>query len=226
MASGAFAGVCFDGDGDRVVLVADDGRLLDGDDILYLLSLQLQEEARLPGETVVATVMSNLGLEHALRGRGITLRRVSVGDRYVWQEMVERGLFLGGEQSGHIIHRHYTTTGDGLLTGLLVLAGAVQTNLPLSRIPLPPRFPQKIVNLPVREKVPLDGLAGYADFIKELEEFLDGGRLSVRYSGTEMRLRIMAEAESEELVDRALDEARAYFQKQLCPWPAERGRER
>jgi phosphoglucosamine mutase len=215
-AAGAFAGICFDGDGDRVVLIADDGRLLDGDDILYLLALQLQEEGRLPGEAVVATVMSNLGLEHALHGRGITLLRASVGDRYVWQEMVERGAYLGGEQSGHIIHRHYATTGDGLLTGLLVLAGAVRKNLPLSRISLPPRFPQKLVNLPVREKVPLDRLAGYADFIKALEKFLDGGRLSVRYSGTEMRLRIMAEAETEALVDRALGEARAYFQKHLC----------
>ena len=215
LASRADAGVCFDGDGDRVVLIRDDGRLLDGDDILYLLALAMKEEGRLHGDGVVATIMSNLGLERALADRGIALHRAPVGDRYVWQEMVGRGCYLGGEQSGHIIHRHFSSTGDGLLVGLLVLTSALGRGLKLSELPLPSRYPQKMVNIVVREKVSLDTLPGCADVMKRLEQSLAGGRLSVRYSGTEMKLRIMAEAESAELVDAALEEAQAYFKRVL-----------
>ena len=211
---GAWAGVCFDGDGDRVVLVAGDGRVLDGDDLLYLLALDLKAAGDLSGGGLVATIMTNLGVEEALRAAGIAMHRAPVGDRYVWQAMVERNWVLGGEQSGHIILRDHTTTGDGLLTAILALgAAAKRGGLPV--IAWPSRWPQRMINLPVARKVPLDRVPGANEKIQALERDLDGGRLSVRYSGTEMKLRVMAEAREASLVDRAIADASAFFSKAL-----------
>ncbi len=212
---GAWAGICFDGDGDRVVLVAGDGRIADGDDLLYLLALDLQAAGDLPGGGIVATIMTNGGVEEALRSARVAMHRAPVGDRYVWQAMVERGWYLGGEQSGHIINRHHTTTGDGLLTALLALGAAARRG-GLHAIPWPARWPQRIVNLPVARKTPLERVPGAAEKIVELERSLNGGRLSVRYSGTEMKLRLMAEAREAALVDRAIEGAAAFFSTALA----------
>ena len=159
--------------------------------------------------------MTNLGVEEALRAAGVDMHRASVGDRYVWQAMVERGWYLGGEQSGHIINRHHTTTGDGLLTAILAL-GAAAGRGGLDAIEWPRRWPQRSVNLPVARKVPLEEIAGAVERMEALERGLDGGRLSVRYSGTEMKLRVMAEARDAALVDRALEAAAAFFADALA----------
>jgi phosphoglucosamine mutase len=211
---GAWAGACFDGDGDRVVLVAGDGRIVDGDDILFLLASGLKAAGDLPGDGIVATIMTNLGVEEALRAEGIALHRAPVGDRYVWQALVERGWVLGGEQSGHIIDRRHATTGDGLLTALLALGAAARFG-GLAGVPWPSRWPQRMVNLPVARKVPLEQVPGAKAKIAELEKSLDGGRLSVRYSGTEMKLRIMAEAREMALVDKAIEEGSRFFSEAL-----------
>jgi phosphoglucosamine mutase len=195
LANGADAGVAFDGDADRVMLVAPSGRIVDGDAMLLIAARRLQADGHLPGNLVISTVMSNLGLEKALDRLGIAMPRTPVGDKYVLEEMVRRGAALGGEQSGHIIFREYATTGDGILTALKVLetavvAGATLDDLTADLIV----YPQLLVNVRVKERRPLQQLPRVTDEIRACEAELNGsGRILVRYSGTEPLLRVMVE---------------------------------
>ena len=192
-ASGADLGIALDGDADRIVLADGEGRLLDGDDILYLWVVEMAREGRKP-EAVVGTVMSNFGFERALSDLGVRLLRAAVGDRYVVEEMDRLGVLLGGEQSGHLIRADLTTTGDGTLTGLHVAASVAATRVPLATGPRLVRAPQVLLNVKVRERVPFESIPGFAGLMTNAEERIAGsGRILVRYSGTELLARVMVE---------------------------------
>lgn len=191
--TGADLGVAFDGDADRALFVSHSGKIVNGDAVLLLTALPLHARGRL--KEVVATVMSNLGLELALRAHGIGLVRTSVGDKYVLEEMLRRDAPLGGEQSGHVIFRDYATTGDGLLTALRVLDAMRATGRNLDELTAElTTYPQLLVNVRVRERKPLEELAGVAAEIRQAEaEFGAAGRVLVRFSGTEPLARVMVE---------------------------------
>ncbi|HTR67728.1 MAG TPA: phosphoglucosamine mutase [Terriglobales bacterium] len=194
-------GVTFDGDADRALFSDADGRVVDGDAVLLMASRDMLAQGRLPGSVVVATTMSNMGLEIALRGSGIKMLRANVGDKYVLEEMQKTGATLGGEQSGHIIFRDGdATTGDGLMTALRVMEVLARTGKPLAELVKDLRvFPQTIKNVRVREKVPFAKVPEVQSAIEAAQQELDGnGRVVVRYSGTEALARVMVEAESEE----------------------------
>jgi len=196
---GSDVGIALDGDGDRVILVDERGEIVDGDRILGTAALYLKEQGKLSRDLVVATVMSNLGLERHLAGRGIALLRTPVGDRYVFDEMVRTGAILGGENSGHIIFSEFNPTGDGILAALQILAIMQKTGKRLSELASAiPLFPQVQKKLTVSRKPPLDRLPKLQQAIAEGERSLSGGRLIVRYSGTEPVLRVMAEGEDAE----------------------------
>jgi phosphoglucosamine mutase len=192
-------GVAFDGDGDRAIFVDEAGQVVNGDAVLFMCARQLQREGRLKGNAVVATVMSNIGLELALRTIGVDLVRCPVGDKYVMEEMLKRGLSLGGEQSGHIIFSDYLFTGDGLCTALNVLRTVALTGRPLGDLAADLiSFPQVLLNVRVREKVELQAVPAIAAAIATVEARVNGqGRLLVRYSGTEPLLRVMLEGRHE-----------------------------
>ena len=201
---GADAGVAFDGDADRAMLATASGRVVDGDAILLTAARWMKEQGTLKGGCVVGTVMANLGLEVALREEGLELVRTKVGDRYVLEEMQRRGANLGGEQSGHVIFLDHAPAGDGMLTALEMLsivrgrAKSLEELVDGFRV-----FPQKLQNVPVREKRPLEHAAAVQDAVAEAEAALGSrGRVLVRYSGTESLLRVMVEAEDSADVDR------------------------
>ena len=197
-------GVAFDGDGDRAILVDHTGRVLDGDHVMLMCARRMQAEGRLRGNAVVATVMSNLGLELALKALGIELIRTQVGDKYVMEEMQKRNLSLGGEQSGHLIFSDYLVTGDGLITALNVLRVMAATGRELADLAGDlTTYPQVLVNVRVREKMRLEAIPQVADAMKKVEERLGvNGRLLVRYSGTEPLLRVMLEGRDKQEIDR------------------------
>ncbi len=196
MLTGAHVGVALDGDGDRVILVDERGEVFDGDDVMALLGSRMAAAGRLNANTVVGTVMSNFGLEAALARHGVRLVRADVGDPAVVREMRNRSYNLGGEQSGHVIFMDHSTTGDGLITALLVLSQMIEQQKPLSKLRLVKRVPQLLENVVVRERVPFDQLAEVKQAILNAENELAGcGRLLVRYSGTEMLARVMVEGE-------------------------------
>jgi phosphoglucosamine mutase len=201
--AGAALGLAFDGDADRCITVDASGRVLDGDHVLFLAARDLRRAGRLPGGRIVGTVMSNLWLERALAAEGIGLLRAPVGDKYVLEEMQRQGIALGGEQSGHIIFLETATTGDGLLTGLLVASLLRRTGLDLAAWAATIRpFPQVLVNVPVRARPPLETHPVLGPAIRAEEEKVRGlGRVLVRYSGTEAKARIMVEGESAALVE-------------------------
>jgi phosphoglucosamine mutase len=186
-------GVAFDGDADRAMFVSHSGKVVDGDAVMLLCARPLHARGHL--KEVVATVMSNLGLERALKRSGIGLVRTPVGDKYVLEEMVKRGAPLGGEQSGHVIFRDYATTGDGLLTALRVLAVMRESGADLDQLTADLEiYPQRLVNVKVQGKRPLAELAGVNEEIRRAEsEFGDAGRVVVRFSGTEPLARVMVE---------------------------------
>jgi phosphoglucosamine mutase len=192
-------GISLDGDADRCILTDDKGNVLDGDMILSICAADLHSRGLLPGNTVVSTVMSNLGLEKFLKPKGIRVLRTQVGDRYVLEEMLKSGASLGGEQSGHTIFLNHATTGDGILTALMVLSVMCRTGKSLSELSKDfIKFPQKLVNIPVSSKPPLESLSSVSEVIaKKEKELRDSGRILVRYSGTENKARIMVECESE-----------------------------
>jgi phosphoglucosamine mutase len=196
---GCHMGVAFDGDGDRAIFVDHTGRVVDGDAVLFMCARQLLHENRLRNRAIVATVMSNIGLEIALRPLGIQLVRCPVGDKYVMEEMLNRGLSLGGEQSGHVIFSEYLFTGDGLCTALNVLRTCAMTGRPLADLAADlVSYPQVLLNVRVREKANLSDFPPVADAIARVETRLEGqGRLLVRYSGTEPLLRVMLEGKNE-----------------------------
>jgi phosphoglucosamine mutase len=197
VARGCDLGVAFDGDGDRAIFVDHTGRVVDGDAVLYLCAKQMQATGRLRGGSIVATVMSNIGLELALRDIGIGLVRCPVGDKYVMEELLRDNLSIGGEQSGHIIFPDLLFTGDGIVTALSVLRVMAETGRPLAALAAELRtFPQVLVNVRVREKRDWQDIPSVATAAAAVDARLAGrGRLLVRYSGTEPLLRVMIEGE-------------------------------
>jgi phosphoglucosamine mutase len=207
VAHGADVGICLDGDADRILLIDETGTIADGDQIMALMAARWAEEDRLVDGTLVATVMSNLGLERFLTGRGLRLERTKVGDRYVVEAMRAKGWNLGGEQSGHIVMTDYATTGDGLMAGMQFLAEMVRTGQPASR--LARRFepvPQLLQNVRFAAgQTPLEA-ARVQGAIAEAEATLSGkGRLLIRKSGTEPLIRVMAECEDEALLSQVVE---------------------
>jgi phosphoglucosamine mutase len=196
-------GIAFDGDGDRVILVDHHGQVVDGDKILGICARDLLARGKLTRKTVVGTVMSNLGLEVALKGLGLKLLRTPVGDRYVVEAMVKGGYNLGGEQSGHLVFLDHATTGDGILTALRLLAVMVREEKPLAELAsFVETYPQVLINVGVKERQDLKSLPWARQAILAAEKRLDGrGRLLVRYSGTEPVLRIMAEGEDPQEIE-------------------------
>jgi phosphoglucosamine mutase len=196
---GCRVGVAFDGDGDRAILVDADGRVIDGDAVLLMCARHLKSRGQLHGNGIVATVMSNIGLEMALRESGIEMVRCPVGDKYVMEEMIKRGLSLGGEQSGHIIFSEHLFTGDGIVTALSVLRVMAETGRELADLAAElVTYPQVLLNVRVREKKDLQAVPEIADSMRRVEERLAGnGRLLVRYSGTEPLLRVMIEGQDQ-----------------------------
>ena len=210
-------GVAFDGDGDRAILVDDLGRIVDGDAVLLMCARQMKAEERLRGNAVVATVMSNIGLEIALRDSGIELVRCAVGDKYVMEELAARNLVLGGEQSGHIIFADQMFTGDGLITALNVLRTMVATGRELADLAAQmQRFPQVLLNVKVQRRAKLEEIPGIADAMNRVEGRLGHqGRLLVRYSGTEPLLRIMLEGRDEHAIQLWANEIAEEVRKHL-----------
>jgi phosphoglucosamine mutase len=198
----AAMGITFDGDADRALFADDHGNVVNGDAVLLLAARDLQSRGLLTNSTVVATTMSNMGLEAALKRSGIQMLRAAVGDKYVLEQMLATNAALGGEQSGHIIFSGRSTTGDGLLTALLLLDIVHRSGKSLSELIADLKvFPQVIVNIKVREKKPLDTIPTVASAIAAAEkELADSGRVVIRYSGTEALARVMIEAESEPLM--------------------------
>jgi len=195
LASGADVGIALDGDADRCIMCDDKGEIIDGDQILAMLGCDLLAKAALPRCTVVATVMSNLGLDRAIRDAGGRVVRVGVGDRYVVERMRKDGLVLGGEQSGHVVMRGFSTTGDGLVTGLGVLGLMVEREAKLSKLArCMHKFPQVLRNVNVTHKPDLGAMDGVQAAIQSVRDVLgDDGRVVVRYSGTQMMARVMVE---------------------------------
>jgi phosphoglucosamine mutase len=211
-------GITFDGDADRALFSDAGGRVVNGDGVMLLCAREMQARGVLAGDTVVATTMSNMGLEIALRRSGFRMLRAPVGDKYVLEEMRKTGATLGGEQSGHVIFRDGdATTGDGLLTALRVLEAMARADKSLAELVADLKvFPQTIKNVRVREKKPLDQIPEVAAAIRAAEQELDGnGRVVVRYSGTEALARVMIEAESEEKMRRLTDTIAGAIQKTL-----------
>ncbi len=217
--TGADLGLAFDGDADRVVAVDESGRVRDGDAILYLWALDLAAANSLSPSEIVATSMSNLGLEHALAKAGVSVVRCAVGDRAVVNALQDRGLRLGGEQSGHIVDLHSSTTGDGLLTGLRLASIMQRSKRSLSEILAPlPKFPQLLLNVKVASRPPIEEIAPLAGAIREVESVLgDEGRLVVRYSGTEPLLRIMIEGRDAEMIETAANDLAAVVREHIPP---------
>jgi phosphoglucosamine mutase len=199
---GADLGITFDGDADRALFADEHGSVVNGDAVLLLAARDLQERGLLTNSTVVATTMSNMGLEAALKRSRIHMLRAAVGDKYVLEQMIATGAALGGEQSGHIIFTGRSTTGDGLLTALLLLEILHRSGKSLADLTADLKvFPQVIVNVKVREKKPLNTIPTVVIAISNAEEALaDSGRVVIRYSGTEALARVMIEAESESLM--------------------------
>ena len=191
-------GFAFDGDADRCIAVDENGKEVDGDKIMYLLATKLKSEGALDNDTVVATIMSNSGLEKALKGIGAKLVRTKVGDRFVFERMMSDGFVLGGEQSGHIIIRKYATTGDGVLTAIMVTEQMLESKQPLSTLVAPVKLlPQKTKNVRVTDKNDaVEDEAVQAKFKEVNKELGDNGRVLLRQSGTEPVIRIMVEAAS------------------------------
>jgi phosphoglucosamine mutase len=191
--TGADLGVAFDGDADRALFISHSGKIVDGDAVMLLTALPFHAKGRLT--EVIATVMSNLGLERTLKRHGIALVRTPVGDKYVLEEMLRRNAPLGGEQSGHVIFRDYATTGDGLLTALRVLEVMRESGRDLDALTAElETYPQRLVNVRIKEKRPLEELDGVNREIRNAEaEFGDAGRILVRFSGTEPLARVMVE---------------------------------
>jgi phosphoglucosamine mutase len=202
VAQKASMGITFDGDADRALFADEHGNVVNGDAVLLMAGRHLKSLGLLTNDTVVATTMSNMGLEAALLRSNIKMLRAPVGDKYVLEQMLSTGAALGGEQSGHIIFSGRSTTGDGLLTALLVLDIIHRAGKPLAELIADLKvFPQVIVNVKVREKRPLDSIPTVAAAIAAAERELDGtGRVVIRYSGTEALCRVMIEAESEPLM--------------------------
>ncbi|MCK4519107.1 MAG: phosphoglucosamine mutase, partial [Candidatus Omnitrophica bacterium] len=197
-------GFSFDGDGDRVILIDEKGRVLDGDYILMIIGLNLQKKGNLKKNTLVATVMSNMGLDEVMKEYGIKVLRTAVGDKNVVEDMLREKLNLGGEQSGHIILLDHSPTGDGILTCLKILALMKESNKYLSELSsCMSKFPQTLLNVKVKEKKIFEEIPGLPELLKKSEEELGGGgRIVLRYSGTEPLARVMIEGKNLQMIER------------------------
>ena len=217
VAEGASLGIAHDGDGDRVVFCDEKGNIASGEEILALLGLHALKAGRLANKTLVTTVISNLGLDQALEAAGGRVERVHVGDRYVVRKMVESGCNFGGESSGHFIFRDHLTTADGLLSALKVIEIIQQSGLPLSQLrKCMQALTQVTFNLAVSEKVPLSELPQLQETIRRLEDSLPGrGRILVRYSGTEPKIRLLVEGEKESLVQKTMESLKKAVSDQM-----------
>jgi phosphoglucosamine mutase len=214
---GAHLGVAYDGDADRALFVDGRGQLVDGDATLWVLARRMHERGELEGDRVVATVMSNIGLELALRPRGIELLRTDVGDKYVLEELLRTGSSLGGEQSGHIIFPRLSLAGDGMLTTINLLRAVVESGRSLEELAEGfRRYPQVLVNVRVREKAPFEEVDEIARASREVRERLgEGGRLLLRYSGTEPLARVMIEGQSQAEIDALAEGLAAVIRRSL-----------
>ena len=214
----AHLGIAHDGDADRVLLCDETGALIDGDDIMAIAALDMLAENSLAGKTLVSTVMSNAGLEAAIIRAGGKMLRTGVGDKNVIDEMLKRGLNFGGEQSGHLIFRDYGTTGDGLVAALQILRILKTRGRPLSKLAKCwTRFPQLVTNVIVREKKPFDQLDGVNRLVATAEKELQaqGGRLLLRYSGTEPKIRLLVEGRDRKTLQTWSKKICAAIQKQI-----------
>jgi phosphoglucosamine mutase len=209
--SGAQVGISNDGDADRVLLCDEEGELVDGDEILAIASVDLLGRGQLAQQTLIATVMSNFGLDEALAAHGGKVIRTKVGDRYVIEEMVRQNLNLGGEQSGHMIFRDFTTTGDGIISALQILRIMQTTGKPLGELKkCLAKYPQAQRNLRVKEKPPLESLPEITRLVQAAEKELAGkGRVLLRYSGTEPKIRLLIEGREREQIDQQADQIAA-----------------
>jgi len=213
---GAKLGMANDGDADRVLLCDEKGELLDGDEVLALCGLHLLAKGQLAQNTLVATIMSNFGLDEAIEAAGGHVERVNVGDRYILEAMLTKGYNFGGEASGHIIFKDISTTGDGLLAALQVLDIMFESGKPLSELRrVLTLWPQRKRNLKVREKKPLEAISGWNEGIAKIEKALNKGRLLVRYSGTEAKIRLLTEAKEAAVADEAMSALEALTRQYL-----------
>jgi phosphoglucosamine mutase len=208
-------GIALDGDADRVVLVDEKGETVDGDKLMGVLAVYLKEKGKLRGDGIVATVMSNQGLEDYLKSHGLKLYRSAVGDKHVVEEMVKSGINFGGEQSGHIIFSDYAKTGDGILSGLQALAYLIETQSKASEAFDPYQsYPQLQVNLRVEEKRPFEEIEGLEELKREVEA--EGMRHLFRYSGTENKLRLLLEGKNESKLEEMMEKVRDFFKGALA----------
>jgi len=215
---GAQIGFAHDGDADRLICCDETGSLLDGDEMLAVIGLDLLKQGKLARKTLVATVMSNLGLDECFTAAGGKVLRAGVGDRYVLEQMLTHDLNVGGEQSGHIILRDRNTTGDGLIAALELLRIMKTSGKPLSQLRLGMRkYPQLLVNLKVRERIPLDQLPEVTETVKAIEKELgSNGRILLRYSGTELKIRLLVETRDEALLQPVADRVLVSIKKHLA----------
>ncbi len=202
--NGCAVGLAFDGDGDRLIAIDEQGREITGDQILMICAKQMKDEGRLANDLVVSTVMSNLGLAVACKRHGFKHHASQVGDRYVLEDMLRLGAVIGGEDSGHMIFLEHHTTGDGILTALQLLAAMLKSGEPLSELAkLMDVYPQKLINVDVKSKPDLSTIPSIVEVIAQVEaELKDEGRLLVRYSGTQSMCRIMVEGPTDEITDK------------------------
>jgi phosphoglucosamine mutase len=214
----AHLGIAHDGDADRVLLCDEKGNLVDGDDIMAIAALDLLAHKTLAEKTLVTTVMSNAGLEAAVKSAGGRVIRTAVGDRNVIDEMLRGGFNFGGEQSGHLIFRDFSTTGDGLVAALQVLRIVKAKQTPLSKLAKCwTRFPQLVTNVPVREKIPFEQLDGVLKLVAQAEAELKsaGGRVLLRYSGTEPKARLLLEGRDAKVLEKWSQKIIGAIQKQI-----------
>lgn len=214
---GAHIGIALDGDADRLILCDEKGQIINGDSVLALCALERKKEGKLPGNLVVGTVLSNMGLEVYLKDHGINFVRTAVGDRYIIEEMKKKGAAVGGEPSGHLIFSDLSTTGDGLLAALQVMACMIKSGKPLSELAHQmPLYPQKEKNIPVKEKKDLKTIVQLTQELEAVDKILSGrGRVVLRYSGTEPLLRLMVEADGETLANQSFDRISRCIQQNL-----------
>ena len=207
-------GIALDGDADRVVIIDEQGEVVDGDQLLGSLAVYMHEKALLKKDAVVATVMSNKGLDDYLKSNGIELYRSDVGDKNVLEIMKKEKINFGGEQSGHVILHDFAKTGDGLVSALAILALLIDKNKKASEVLRPfALYPQKLVNLNVKEKKALDSIEGLKERLEVLEK--EGIRQLIRYSGTENKLRVLLEAKDKKMMEKKMDELVTFFKKAL-----------
>jgi len=212
--SRADIGIALDGDADRLVVVDEKGEIIDGDQLLGAMGVYLQKQGMLKGDAIVATVMSNFGLEEYMKANGLELLRSDVGDKHVLEIMKEKGINFGGEQSGHVILHDYAKTGDGLMSALQVLALVLGSKEKASKALRPfPLYPQQLRNLKVSEKKPLDTIEGLKAHLDDVEKL--HMRHLIRYSGTENKLRILLEGKDAKVLNAKMDELVDFFEKEL-----------